>query len=93
MANHKSAEKAHKTSVIKAERNRSIKSRIKTFITKVEDSVAKKNPLTDIIQNFRIAESEIMKGVTKGVLKLNTASRRVSKLSRLVKKLESTSQV
>ena len=85
MANHRSAEKAHKKSLARAARNRSIKSRIKTFTTKLEDAVAGKIAMAEILGHFRSAESEIMKGVTQGVMKLNTASRRVSRLARLVK--------
>ena len=42
----------------------------------------------DATKSFRIAESEIMKSVSKGVIKLNTASRKVSKLARRFKALE-----
>lgn len=82
---NKSAEKAHKKSIVRAARNKSIKSRIKTFITKVEEAIQKKAAIAEVVRHFREAESEIMKGVTKGVLKLNTASRKVSRLARLVK--------
>ncbi|WHQ46757.1 MAG: 30S ribosomal protein S20 [Candidatus Midichloria sp.] len=87
MANHKSALKAHKQSVARAARNSSIKSRVKTFSNKVSIAVNSGN-FENAVQSLRVAESEIMKSVTKGVLKLNTAARKVSKLAKKVKSLE-----
>lgn len=89
MANHKSALKAHKKSLIKAERNRRVKSRIKTFITKFEKAVTdEKTDFSQLTAIFRSAESEVMKSVSKKVLKLNTAARKVSKMSRALKTVE-----
>ena len=87
MANHKSASKAHKQSVVRSVRNSAIKSRVKTFSGKV-DLAIKSGSLENAVQSFRTAESEIMKSVSKGVLKLNTAARKVSKLAKKVKSLE-----
>ena len=87
MANHKSALKAHRQSVIRSMRNSAIKSKVKTFSGKVDAAIRGGN-LENAIQSFRIAESEIMKSVSKGVLKLNTAARKVSKLAKKVKSLE-----
>lgn len=70
------------------ESNSRIKSRIKTFVNKV-DILVKASDLQPAITALRVAESEIMKSVKSGVLKLNTASRRVSKLVKSVKALES----
>ena len=84
---HKSALKAHRQSVRNAIRNSSIKSRIKTFAKKA-DLAIKSGSIEDATKSFRIAESEIMKSVSKGVIKLNTASRKVSKLARRFKALE-----
>jgi len=63
------------------------KSKIKTFTKKVEELV-KLNDLANATPALRIAESTIMKAVTKKVLKLNTASRKVSRLAHKVKSLE-----
>ncbi|CAG7591585.1 MAG: 30S ribosomal protein S20 [Candidatus Midichloria sp.] len=87
MANHKSALKAHKQSVIRAARNSSVRSRVKTFSNKVIAAV-NSGSFESSVQSLRVAESEIMKSVTKGVLKLNTAARKVSKLAKKVKSLE-----
>jgi small subunit ribosomal protein S20 len=84
MATHKSALKAHRRSLKRRERNISVISRIKTFIKKFELSLGAEKS-EDKTAAFRKAESEIMRGVSKGVLKKNTAARKVSKFARLLK--------
>ena len=61
-------------------------SRIKTFVRKVEDALAK-GDVSLAQAAFRDAEPEIRRGITKGVLHLNTASRKISRLSRRVRAL------
>lgn len=87
MANHKSAVKAHKKSLVRRARNVSILSRIKTFIKKVEELIVS-GKQDEATMAMRKAESEIMKGVSKGVLKKNSGSRKVSKLTKKVKSLK-----
>jgi small subunit ribosomal protein S20 len=89
MAQHESAIKAHKQSLKRALRNRVTKTQIKTYSKKVDDGVASKD-LDKAIAALRKAESVIMKAVTKNVLKLNTASRKVSKLAHKVKAIENS---
>jgi len=84
MANHKSAIKQHRKSLHKASRNRSVKNRVKTFIKKV-DATLLAGQCDAATHAFDQAQSEIMKGVTKGVMKLNTASRRVQLLHKRLK--------
>lgn len=87
MANHKSAIKAHKQSLQNRTRNQSIISRIKTFIKKLEDTLVS-GKVADAKEAFRVTESEIMQGVSKGVFKKNTAARKVSRFAKKVKLLE-----
>lgn len=87
MANHKSAEKAHRQSLKRAARNRSVKSRVKTFITHFKNALKTHN-LEASTEAFRKAEAEIMKSVSKGVYHLNTAARKVSRLCQMLKQLE-----
>jgi small subunit ribosomal protein S20 len=84
MANHKSAEKAHRQSRKRAERNRAIRNRVKTFITNFLNELHSSN-LTNAIEAFKKAESELMKSVSKGVYHINTAARKVARLSKLLK--------
>jgi len=84
MATHKSAIKAHRRSETNAARNTSILSRIKTFVKKVEKFLTEGNQ-PEAEKALRKAESEIMKGVSKKVIKKNTGSRKVSRLTKKVK--------
>jgi small subunit ribosomal protein S20 len=88
MANHKSAEKAIRQIAKRSLANKSRLSRIKTFVKKVEQAVTNKNK-AQAQEEFKVAQSEIMRGVTKGILKLNTASRKISRLSARIKNLAS----
>ena len=84
MANHKSAKKRIIRNANRAEINKSRISRIRTFIKKVETAISSgdKAAAQTALQE---AQPEIMRGVTKGVLHRNTASRKVSRLAARVK--------
>jgi small subunit ribosomal protein S20 len=84
MATHKSAIKAHRRSEKNKARNIGILSRIKTFVKKVEAFITEGNQ-DEAKVALRKAESEIMKGVSKKVIKKNAAARKVSRLNKRVK--------
>lgn len=84
MANTKSAKKMVRKIARRTEVNKSRKSRIRTFVRKVEEAVASGDK-TAAVTALRAAEPEIMRGVTAGVLHKNTASRKVSRLAARVK--------
>lgn len=86
MANIKSAKKRVLVNRKKAERNKSIKSAVKTSIKKVEVAIEAKDKeaATAALQN---AISTIDKAATKGVYHKNTAARKVSRLSKAVNTL------
>ena len=86
LANIKSAKKRVLVNQKKAERNKSIKSGVKTSIRKVEAAVAAKDKEAAVaaLQN---AISTIDKAATKGVYHKNTAARKVSRLSKAVNTL------
>ena len=86
MANIKSAKKRVLVNQKKAERNKSIKSAVKTSIKKVEVAIEAKDKeaATVALQN---AISTIDKAATKGVYHKNTAARKVSRLSKAVNTL------
>jgi len=64
--------------------NKARRSRIRTFLRKVEEAIASGNK--DDAQNaLRAAQPELMRGVTKGVMHKNTAARKMSRLSSRVK--------
>ncbi len=86
MATHKSAEKCIRQIARRTEVNGNRIGRIRTFIKKVEAKIDSANQAEARIALVE-AEREIMRGVTKGVLHLNTAARKVSRLSKRVKAL------
>jgi small subunit ribosomal protein S20 len=64
--------------------NKMRRSRIRTFIRKVEEAIASGN--ADAAQAaLKAAQPELMRGVTKGVVHKNTASRKMSRLAARVK--------
>lgn len=86
MANHKSAEKRIRQTERRTAVNSARKSRIRTFVKKVELAIAggDKSAAADA---FKAAQPEMMRGVTKGVIHANTVSRKLSRLSARIKAL------
>jgi small subunit ribosomal protein S20 len=87
MANTPSAKKRVRQLERKTEVNKARRSRIKTFIKKVEESILAGDS-SEAKNAFKIAQPEIQRGVTKGIFHKNTASR---KLSRLLKRVKAVS--
>jgi small subunit ribosomal protein S20 len=87
MANTKSAQKALRASERKNVVNTSRINRIRTFIKKV-DLAIKNQDKQKALEAFKNLEPEISRGVSKKVIKLNTASRRLSRLFSAIKKIE-----
>lgn len=86
MANHKSSEKRIRQTLKRTERNKFYKTRIKNIIKAVRLAVAA-NEITKANEAFKIANKQLHKFVSKGILKKNTASRKVSRLHASVKKI------
>ena len=84
MANHKSAKKRIRRNANRAEINKSRISRIRTFLKRVETAIASGDQGAAKTA-LREAQPELMRGVSKGVLHKNTASRKMSRLSAKVK--------
>lgn len=84
MAHHKSALKRIRRTRTRTAINRARVSRIRTHIKNVETAI-ESGDRDAAAAALRKAEPELMRGVRRGVMKQNTASRRVSKLSRRVK--------
>ena len=84
MANHKSAKKRIRRNANRAEINKSRISRIRTFLKRVDTAIASGDKGAAQIA-LKEAQPELMRGVSKGVLHKNTASRKMSRLSAQVK--------
>lgn len=66
--------------------NKARRSRIRTFLRKVEEAIASGDK--DAAQAaLQAAQPELMRGVSKGVFHKNTAARKMSRLSSRVKAL------
>lgn len=80
MANIKSAKKRILQTLVRTERNRADRSQIRTEIKKVEMAIAA-NDKTSAEAAFKVAEPALRRGVSKGVVQKNTASRKISRLA------------
>ena len=81
MANHKSAVKRHQQSIRRRRRNQSLESSVKTLVKKVRAAIDQKDPEV-IAEKIKEVNGLLDKAVVKGVIKRNTASRKLSRLAR-----------
>lgn len=86
MANIKSAKKRILVNRTKAERNKAIKSGVKTSIKKVNEAITA-NDKEAAKSALIAATATIDKAASKGVFHKNTASRKVSRLAQAVNKM------
>jgi len=83
MANIKSAKKRIKVNATKAARNKSVKSAVKTTVKKVVVAIEandKETAATELV----VATSAIASAANKGIFHKNTASRKISRLTKAV---------
>ncbi|MEM9524515.1 MAG: 30S ribosomal protein S20 [Pseudomonadota bacterium] len=66
--------------------NKARRSRIRTFLRKVEEAIASGDQAAAKLA-LRAVQPELMRGVTKGVVHKNAASRKISRLSSRIKSL------
>ncbi|MGD8771222.1 MAG: 30S ribosomal protein S20 [Desulfobacterales bacterium] len=83
MANHKSAIKRARQNEKRRMRNKSSKTRIKNIVKRVRQTVGEKSNEAALTE-LNIAKSIIDNAAKKGVIHRKTASRKISRLSRLV---------
>ncbi len=86
MANIKSAKKRIDVINKKTMRNKAIKSKVKTFVKKVEVAIAAGDKEAASAA-LSVAISEINKATSKGIYHKNTAARKVSRLTKAVNKI------
>jgi small subunit ribosomal protein S20 len=84
MANNSSARKRIRQTEKRTVRNKARKSRVRSFLRKVEEAV-KSGDKAAAQEAFRAAQPEMQRAVTKGVFHANTVARRLSRLSARVK--------
>ena len=86
MANTASAKKMTRKIAKRTAINRSRRSRMRTFVRKVEEAIASGDK-TQAAEALRIAQPEIMSAAQHGIVHKNNASRKVSRLAARVKAL------
>ncbi|MHC0051948.1 30S ribosomal protein S20 [Actibacterium sp. D379-3] len=86
MANSPQAKKRARQNERNFAVNKARRSRIRTFLRKVEEAIASGDQAV-AASALRDAQPELMRGVTKGVLHKNTVARKISRLSSRVKAL------
>lgn len=87
MANTPSARKMIRKIERRTEVNRARRSRIRTFVRKVEAALAA-GDVAAARAALKLAEPELMRGCSKGIVHKNTAARKVSRLARSINRLE-----
>lgn len=88
MANNASARKRIRQTLKRTARNQARKSRMRTFVKKVETAIASGDK-TAAAEALRAAQPEMQRAAGKGVVHANTISRKLSRLSARIKALAS----
>ncbi len=86
MANHPSAEKRNRQRVVRTERNRALKSALRTTVKKARAAVGAGNAKT-AAPLLAAAESALARAASKGVIAKKSASRVTARLASAAAKL------
>ncbi len=87
MAHHKSAKKRILQTAKRTERNRYYRTRLKNIVKAVR-AAAESGDKTAAQEAFKVANQQLHSFVSKGFLKKQTASRKISRLHKLVNSIE-----
>jgi small subunit ribosomal protein S20 len=90
MANNASARKRIRQTATRTERNTARKSRMRTFVKKVEVAIAAGDKAA-AADALRAAQPEMQRAAGKGVTHLNTVARKLSRLSARIKAIATVS--
>ncbi len=86
MANHKSAIKRALQNINRRLRNKAVRTQVKSVTKQLEAKIAEKDQQVAAAE-LKAVKSAIAKAAKKGVLHSNTASRKISRLERMVNAL------
>ena len=89
MANTEQSKKRARQSEARYAVNKARRSRIRTFLRKVEEAIASGNGEAAAAA-LKAAQPELARGVAKGVLHKNTVARKMSRLASRVKAVATT---
>ena len=84
MANHKSALKRNKQSLVRRDRNRVNRTKVKTVIKRIEAAIEVESSVEKAREALVAAVPIIERAATKGAFHKSTASRKVSRLTKKV---------
>ena len=84
MANTASARKRIRQTLTRTTRNNARKSRMRTFVKKVETALASGDKAA-AAEAFKAAQPEMQRASGKGVIHANTVARKLSRLSKRIK--------
>ncbi len=87
MANIKSSQKDIKRITIRMKRNKARMSEIKTLTKKLDAALVQKN-LENASELFKVVQAKVSRAKGKGLLKANSASRKISALAKAVSKAQ-----
>lgn len=87
MANTSSAKKATRKIAARTEVNKSRRSRMRTYVRKVEEAITAGDH-GKAMEALKAAEPEIVRAAQKGIVHANLAARKVSRLNGRVKALK-----
>jgi small subunit ribosomal protein S20 len=91
MANTASAQKRIRQTAKRTERNRARRSRVRTFLRKVEQAIAGGDK-AQAQEAFRAAQPELQRAASKGVMHDNTVARKLSRLTARIKAIGAPAQ-
>ncbi len=86
MANTASARKRIRQTVRRTARNQARRSRMRTFVKKVEAAIAGGDQ-TVAAEAFKAAQPEMQRAAGKGVIHANTVARKLSRMAKRIKSL------
>ncbi len=84
MANHASSKKRIRQTARRTAVNRTRLVAIRTFVKRVEEAIGSGDK-SAAEAAFKMAQPQMMRGVRKGIMPQNTASRKISRLSKRIK--------
>ena len=86
MANLSSSKKMVRKILKRTERNKSLRTNVRTYIRRFEEAIAS-GKTNEAETAFKIVQPKLMKLVQKGILHKKNASRKVSRLSKKLKSI------
>jgi small subunit ribosomal protein S20 len=84
LANHKSALKRNRQSIIRRDRNRTNRSKVKTVAKKTDAAIEVENSVEKAQEALKTAVPIIERAAGKGAFHKKTASRKISRLTKKV---------